>query len=350
MQSGDAVSPGRVPEMTRPRCYFNVLVGLAVVLIGSCRGRDWEVSVYLSTDQAFAEPILRDYERQSGVHVRAFFDQGGTRHARVIDQIVAEANHPQADVLWSGDPVQPYVLIKRDLVYPFRSPNALSVPRAFKADDGTWTGIGARASVLLVNKNLVKPDEMPRSLRDIADPRWRGLTAIANPAEGTTIIHLAALANARGSDALKKLLNQMKTNGTRVAKSNREVMRLVSAGEVAFGLADTDDAAEALHNGAPIQVVYPDQEGIGAPLVPTALVLLKGPHREEGQRLIHFLLSSQAEQRLVDLSARIPLRRDVSPSQAGTGACDIRTMKVDYAKLADTLERIQPWLREWAGL
>ncbi len=336
--------------MSRARWHFNVLVGLAVALIGSCRGREWEVSVYLSTDQAFTEPILRDYERQSGVHVRALFEQGETRHTRVIDRIITEANNPQADVLWSDDPVQPHVLIKRGLVYHFRSPNTVFVPHTFRADDGTWTGLGARASLLLVNKNLVKPAEMPRSLRDLADPKWKGLTAIANPSEGTTSIHLAALANAWGGDGLKEFLNQMKANGTKVAKSNREVMRLVSAGEVAFGLADTDDAAEALHNGAPIQAVYPDQEGIGALLIPTAVVLLKGPHREEGQRLIHFLLSSQTEQRLVDLSARIPLRRDVSPSQAGRGASDMKTMKVDYAKAADTLERIQPWLREWVGL
>ncbi len=48
---------------------------------GGARGRvgsaGREVVVYLSIDQPFTEPILRDYERQSGVKVRAVWDRRG---------------------------------------------------------------------------------------------------------------------------------------------------------------------------------------------------------------------------------------------------------------------------------
>ena len=77
------------------------------MLIGSCRGREPGAPVRLSTDQAFTEPIRRDYERQAGVYVRAFLDQGETGRTRVIDRIIAEANNPQGDVLWPSVPVQP---------------------------------------------------------------------------------------------------------------------------------------------------------------------------------------------------------------------------------------------------
>ena len=84
--------------------------------------------------------------------------------------------------------------------------------------------------------------------------------------------------------------------------------------------------------------------------MPTAVVPLAGPHPEEARRLVDFLLSTAAEQKLVELASHIPLRADVSPPAGGRRASDIKAMQVDYARIADTMERLQPWLREWAGL
>jgi iron(III) transport system substrate-binding protein len=340
-----------VPAMIRRRLILLLLLALSAASTAvSCRSRAREVVVYLSIDQVFTEPILRDFQRQSGVKVRAVFDTEETKSTGVLNRIIAEAASPQADVFWSGDPVRAVLLVKRGLVRPYLSPNGAAVPSSFKARDGSWTGGAARARLLLVNKNRVKPGELPRSVRDLADPRWKGQTAIANPLFGTTTMHVAALADAWGDDALKAFLGLLKANGCRIASSNGEVKRLVAAGEVAFGLADTDDAAEALHAGAPIEVVYPDQDGMGTLLMPTAVVPLAGPHPEDAQRLVDFLLSSEAEQKLVDAASHIPLRPDVRPPPGGKRASAIKTMQIDYATIADTMERLQPWLREWAGL
>ncbi|WP_242352324.1 MULTISPECIES: ABC transporter substrate-binding protein [unclassified Anaeromyxobacter] len=325
-------------------------LALALAAAAGCRSRSREVVVYLSIDQVFTEPILRDFERQSGVKVRAVFDTEETKSTGVLNRIIAEARSPQADVFWSGDPVRPQLLVKRGLAQAYVSPQAAAVPPAFKAADGTWTGGAARARLLLVNKTRVKPDEMPRSVRDLADPRWKGQTAIANPLFGTTTMHVAALADAWGDDALKAFLTRLKANGCRIASSNGEVKRLVASGEVAFGLADTDDAAEALHDGAPIEIVYPDQDGMGTLLMPTAVVSLAGPHAEEARRLVDYLLSVPAEQKLVDAAAHIPLRAGVDPAPGGKRASELKTMQIDYSKVAETMERLQPWLREWAGL
>jgi len=324
---------------------------LAAAALGAgCRSAGREVVVYLSIDQPFTEPILRDYERQSGVKVRAVFDTEETKSTGVLNRIVAEAKNPQADLFWSGDPVRPYLLVKHGLVQTYVSPNASAVPPAFKAADGSWTGGAGRVRLLLVNKTRVKPGEMPRSVRDLADPKWKGQTAIANPLFGTTTMHVAALAEAWGDEALEAFLTQLKSNGVRIASSNGEVKRLVVAGEVAFGIADTDDAAEALKEGAPIEVVYPDQDGIGALVMPTAVVLVKGPHPDQARRLADYLLSTPAEQKLVELASHIPLRPDVNPAPGAKRAGEFKAMQVDYAKVADAMERLQPWLRQWAGL
>jgi iron(III) transport system substrate-binding protein len=328
-----------------------VFLAIAILVLGGCSSRSREVVVYTSVDQVVSEPILRDFEKQSGLTVRGVFDTEETKSTGVLNRLVAEAAHPQADVFWSGDPVRPFVLIKRGLVAPYESPNAARIPPTFRASDGSWTGFAARVRVLLVNKNRVLASATPRSIRDLADPRWKGATAIANPLFGTTTMHVAALFSIWGDEQGRAFLQALKDNQARIASSNGEVKRLVATGEVAFGVADTDDAQEALADHAPIEVVFPDQDGIGTLVMPTTVSLMRGsPHPDAGKRLIDYLLRPEVEQRLAEAAAHVPLRAGVQTPQGVKRAGEFKAMQVDYNQVAEEMERMQPLLKGWVGL
>jgi iron(III) transport system substrate-binding protein len=211
--------------------------------------------------------------------------------------------------------------------------------------------VAARARVLLVNRKLVPAGEMPRSIRELADPRWKGKGAIANPLFGTTTMHVAALFVHWGEPVARTFLDALKANGVRIASSNGEVKRLVVAGEVAFGLTDTDDANEAAKEGADVEVVFPDADELGTLVIPTAVVLMANrPHLDAGKKLVDYLLSSGTERQMAEAAAHMPLRAGVVTPSAVRRVSDIRAMEVDYAHVAEEMERIQPWLRQWAGL
>jgi iron(III) transport system substrate-binding protein len=330
---------------------FSTIAVFAMMSAPAACQRRSEVVVYTSVDQIVAAPILADFEKQSGVRVRAVFDTEETKSTGVLNRLLAEGSHPQADVFWSGDPVRPFLLVRRGFVEAYISPNAAGIPAGFKAPSGEWTGLAARARILLVNKNLV-PSQPPTSIRDLADARWKDRTAIANPLFGTTTMHVAALFTVWGDEKARAFLGALKANGIRVASSNGEVKRLVSDGEVAFGLADTDDADEALKEGAPVTVVYPDQhDDLGTLLMPTTVLVMKGgPHPAPAKGLVDYLLTAAVERRLAESAAHMPLRPGVPAPPNVRGASELRTMQVDYAKVAAELDRIQPWLREWVGL
>lgn len=331
--------------------HLSALLSVALGTFAGCTDRTREVVVYTSVDQVFSEPILRDFEKQSGLKVRAVFDTEETKSTGVLNRLIAEAAHPQADVFWSGDPVRPFVLIKRGLVEPYVSPNAAGIPPDFRAADGSWTGFAARARVLLVNRTRVSGSALPRSVRDLADARWKGATAIANPLFGTTTMHVAALFTAWGEDQGRALLDALKANQARVVSSNGEVKRLVAAGEVAFGLADTDDAHEALAEGAPIEVVFPDQDQLGTLVMPTTVSLMRGsPHPDAGRKLIDHLLRPEVERQLAESAAHLPLRPGIKTPPGVKGGGDFRAMQVDYARVAEEMERMQPWVKRWVGL
>ena len=82
-----------------------------------------------------------------------------------------------------------------------------------------------------------------------------------------------------------------------------------------------------------------------------AVVLLRnGPHPAQGRALMDYLLSAAVELRLARDAAQMPVRSDVVPPDGVRRVDEIRAMRVDYAALGALMERVQPWLRNWAGL
>src|SRR5688572_14758695 len=141
----------------RMRAIQSVLV-LLLLGAASCGEQQPTVVVYSSVDQVFAEPVLRKFEEQSGVDVRAVFDTEETKSTGVLNRIIAEAKQPQADVFWSGDPMRPFQLIRRGLVEPYSSAGQDDVPEHARDPESRWTAVSARARVLLINTQLVTSD------------------------------------------------------------------------------------------------------------------------------------------------------------------------------------------------
>lgn len=327
---------------------------LAAALIGGCSQcgeGSKQVVIYTSVDQVYAEPVLRQCETKTGLQVRGVFDTEEAKSTGVLNRLIAEAAHPRADLFWSGDPVRPFVLMDKGLIDPYVSSQAEAMPTAFRDARGLWHGFAARARVLLVNRDAVGADATPRSIRDLAASRWRGQTAIANPLFGTTTMHVAALFVHWGDERAKAFLDSLKQNEVRIAASNGEVKRLVTGGEIAFGLTDTDDAHQAVKEGAPVEVVYPDQDDLGTLVMPTTVVLMRGrPHTEAGRRMVDCLLSQEVERQMAESAAHMPLRAAVPTPPEVRAVESIKAMEVDYGEVGKAMERIEPWLRKWVGL
>ena len=94
------------------------------------------VTVYVSTDRVFSEPVLREYEKRSGVQVNAVYDTEETKSTGLANRLLAEKARPQADVFWSNEPVRTLVLKSRDVLAPYRSPSAKGIPAVARRPGG----------------------------------------------------------------------------------------------------------------------------------------------------------------------------------------------------------------------
>ena len=309
-----------------------------------------EVVVYTSVDDVFARPICERFEKQTGIKVKLVPDTEETKSTGLLNRLIAEKTRPQADVFWSGDPVRAAILKSKGVSVAYHPASAEGLPKTFSDSDGFWVGFSARARIILFNKTLVSKGSEPTSVLDLADPKFKGQGCIANPLFGTTSMHAAALFESLGEKRAKDLFNKMTDNGVKMVSSNGEIRRQVADGGCAIGIADTDDAYEAIKDGKPIGVVYPDQKGMGTVIVPNATVLIaKGPNPNEARKFINFLLSAEIEKTLADGdAAQIPLRSGVRVPAHVRSLSDLNPMKVNYAKLADELDSLSHgFLKEW---
>lgn len=309
-----------------------------------------QVVVYSSVDDVFARPICEQFEKDTGIKALLVPDTEETKSTGLLNRLIAEKARPQADVFWSGDPVRAAILKSKGVTMPYKSPAAEGLPAAYSDPDGHWTGFSARARLIIYNKSLVPQDQRPRSVRDLADARFKGKTCLANPLFGTTSMHAAALFQAMGDDDAKKFFQSLADNGVKILSSNGEVRRRVAAGEFAFGLTDTDDAHVAMLEGKPVDVVYPDAAGIGTLVVPNAVVLIAdGPNPAEGKKFIDYVLRPETENALAKSeAAQMPLRPGASVPDGVTPITAIKPMAVDYAKLAEKLEELSGgFLKQW---
>jgi iron(III) transport system substrate-binding protein len=310
------------------------------------------VTVYVSTDRVFSEPVLREYERRSGVTLNAVYDTEETKSTGLANRLLAESARPQADVFWSNEPVRTLVLKSRGVLAPYRSPSAEGIPEALVDPEGYWTGFSARIRVIAYNTDLVRAEEAPRSVLDLADPRWRGQVAIADPRFGSTSFHVAALYAAAGDEAMDDFFRRLKANEVKVVDGNSVVRDLVARGEVKVGLTDTDDVNVAIEDGQPVAMRLPDAEGLGVPVMPNMVSLIaNGPNPEEGRKLIDYLLSADVERQLAESEAvQIPLHEGVEGPENIPAIDTFAPMTLDYGEAAGRVEDVTSRLAEILGL
>lgn len=324
------------------------VIAMVAIMLTGCGSKAKTVVVYVSEDQVFSEPILKDFERETGIEVRSVFDTEESKSTGVMNRLLAEKNNPQADVYWANEPVRADVLRQQGISIPYKPSAAADIPDQFKDSQGYWTGFSARARVLVVNRNA---KSAPTSVMSYTDPKTKGMGVIANPLFGTTTAQMAALFALWGDERGRSFLDQLKANSVRLSTSNGESADFVASGEFEFALVDSDDAVDRLRRGRPLNIVYPDQgEGeAGMLILPNAVALIRGgPNPDNGKQLMDYLVSRETERKLALADcAQIPLHPGVEEPKELKPMAQIKAMPVNYAELGAKLQAIQPVLKEW---
>ena len=165
------------------RAHLLVLILTTPFLLGCERA---DVVIYSALDQVHSEPLIKKFERDTGLTVRARYDQEAVKTVGLVNALVSEADNPKCDVFWNNELVHTIRLKNKGLLAPYVSPSAEGIPDKWKDEEGYWTGFAARARVLILNTDVAKkvePDvaKWPTSTMDLLDPKWKGKIVSDDP-------------------------------------------------------------------------------------------------------------------------------------------------------------------------
>jgi iron(III) transport system substrate-binding protein len=326
-----------------------VWVAVFAIVAGCTSEVSEEVIVYTALDEGFSRPIFADFEQQTRIEVRPKFDTEATKTVGLAQAIVAEAARPRCDVFWNNEILNTLRLERAGLLREYHSPAADGYPAFAKSPNGTWHGFEARARVLIVNTERLAADERPVSIEAFRDTRWQGRCGIAKPLFGTTATHAAVLFAHFGAEGAKEFFRDVKDNA-HVMAGNKQVALAVAAGQLDWGLTDTDDALIEIESGEPVAIVYPDQgaDEIGTLFIPNTLAIINSsPNPEEAEKLVDYLLSPAVEAKLSQgPSAQIPLNPEVDVALRVESPQTVRPMEVDWQAAADQWDTARAFLTE----
>ena len=327
---------------------LSIIAAVAAGLVG-CQGSD-DVVVYAALDRDFSEPVLNGFTKVTGLQVAAKYDIESTKTVGLTQAIISEANRPRCDVFWNNEILNTLRLEQRGLLDVYRSPAAEAFPEMYRSPTGIWCGFAGRARVLLVNTKVVSEEERPKSIHDLTDPKWKGRIGIAKPLFGTTASHAACLFAAWGDEQAKEFFLALKANGVQILSGNKQVAQAVAAGQIAFGLTDTDDAIIEIDGAQPVVIVYPDRgaDDLGTLFIPNTVCIVKGcSHPAAARKLVDYLLTPAVEEKLALCpSAQIPLNPAVAIEPRVETLKTVKAMPVDFTAAAKKWDAVAKFLRE----
>ncbi len=216
----------------------------ALLLVGCGSGGD-AVTVYTSQDQVYAEPILREFEQQTGIPVRAVYDSEAVKTVGLVNRLIAEKANPQCDLFWNNEEFRTHQLASRGVL-----------------DKGQPVEtFGARTRQWVWNTNQLSRATLPKDLASLTNAQWRGKVVIALPLFGSTATHFQVLRQQWGEAHWRDWCRALKANDVMTVDGNSVVVQLVGRGEVSLGLTDSDDVRAGLKNGLPIAGQSLSQDG-----------------------------------------------------------------------------------------
>jgi iron(III) transport system substrate-binding protein len=239
------------------------------------------VVVYAAQDQVHAEPILKDFEKLTGIKVRAVFDSEATKTVAIANRLIAERDHPQCDVYWGNEELRTRQLAARGI---FRETNG-------------WAAFGYRSRRMATRSGM----SAPASLVELTNSTYRGKVALAYPLFGTTATHFLALRQHWGESNWLGWCRALAANKPFIVDGNSVVVKFVARGEAVVGLTDSDDIAVENRESARLMPLPMSSETL---LIPnTVAVIRRAPHPDAAQRLYEYLQDRTVTERLVQAGA-----------------------------------------------
>ncbi len=287
-------------------------------------------------------PLIQQFQEKTGIQVEVRY--GGT--AELAATILEEGANSPADVFYGQDAGALGALARSGRLVSLPEDVLNLVEPRFRSREGNWVGTSGRARVFVYNTEELSEDEVPNSIWELTDPKWKGKIGWA-PTNGSFQAFVTALRVLEGEERAKEWLEAMIANEAQVYPKNTPIVEATGRGEIVLGLVNHYYLYRFLAEDPnfPARNHHPTAGDAGAMInVAGAGVLDTAKNPDAAVEFVRFLLSPEAQQYFADETNEYPLIEGIEINPMLTPLSEINTPDLDLSDLEDlqgTLELLQ---------
>ncbi len=314
------------------------LVGLlALAALAGCGGDREALTVYTGRTESLVGPVLERFSEETGIPIDVRY--GDTNDLALL--IATEGDRSPADVYWGQSPGATAYLGAKGLLAPLPAATLATVADGFEDRDGRWVGTSGRERVLVYDSSAVDAADLPDSVFDLTEPRFRGRVAVA-PSNGSFQDFVTAMRLIEGEDAAAAWLRGMVANDVATYANNNAIVEAVGRGEVEMGLVNhyynfrflAEDPSLPSRNHQ-----FADGD-IGNLVIPSSVsVLAASERRGDAERFVDFLLSTESQEYFASETFEYPLAEGVDPAPGVPPLASLRPPAGEQADRLGDIER-----------
>ena len=188
------------------------------------------VTVYSGRSESMVGALFERAEKELGLKIDVQY--GGT--PELTTRLLTEGDASPADIFFAQDSGHLGALAKTGRLAELDASLLDGVGEAFRDPSSRWVGTSGRLRVLVYDPARTSPDDMPKSLRDLADPAWKGRLGWA-PSNGSFQAHVSYLRSAWGDEETRAWLEGLKANAPKVFPKNSPQVAAVNDGALEIG-------------------------------------------------------------------------------------------------------------------
>ena len=246
---------------------------LSLLLYVDTASAKTELLVYTAVEPNYLNLYKKGFESAyPDISITWVRDSTGVITARLL----AEKDAPKADAVFGLAASSLLLLQKEGLLLPYKPEgyDKLSPRLRDNAAEPVWVAMNAWTSGMAINKPEMEKLGLPhpKTWADLADPRYKGLIAMPDPASsGTGYMNLAAWIQVMGEEKGWAYADALMANVKLLSHSGSKPGTMAAQGEIAIGIGSPAFMKPLLKRRAPIDIVFME-DGLGWEAEATAII------------------------------------------------------------------------------
>lgn len=266
--------------------------------------------VYSGRSEALVGPLLERFTEATGIEVRVSYQ----KTPALATQLLVEGPETPADVFFAQDSGYLTVLADRGVLARLPAELLEQVDPRFSDSRGRWIGTSGRARVLVYNPAKMTPDRLPRTLKELADPRFTGRVGWA-PGNASFQAHVSALRHLWGEETTRDWLRAINASSPVVYPKNSPQVLAVASGEIDVGWVNHYylHKLKTRVGGNAANYSFPVVGDAGNVLMASGVGIVEASEQSApALRLVEYLVSEEAQEYFAQETFEYPTRPGVA--------------------------------------